>query len=143
MAEHPIDWYQEEFGEGSLSDIVSHQPGVLRAVDRKARTMGQHAEMLLARHRRKGHASIEVIRHPRFTPGTPDWYVIMKDPDPGGEDRSGGPLPGFRSAMSIEFGWNQITGFNGARLPAPIHHEGLHILGAVMVNHLIRYTGPR
>jgi len=115
-----IEWYGPERGKGSVGDIVSHLPGVKMACDVKARAMGRQAEAALMAHRRHGHAHVEVDRHPNPGGDTPDWYIYLRDRDPGGNVVGVWKNVMDRSAMSIEFGW--VTK-KGKRV------DGLHILG--------------
>lgn len=128
-------------GEGSVEDTVSHLAPVRKAVHKKALSMGMEAQAALAAHRRRGKAEVVVDRHPRFGEGTPDWYVILRDDDPGGDGRAGKNLED-RSAMSIEFGHIQRSRF-GKRLAVPHKVEGLHVLGNAMNRAIARYTGPQ
>lgn len=114
-----VEWYGPETGRGSLDDTVSHMPGVRRAVESGAKKIGRHAEMLLSAHHKTGASKIELEGAP---PRLLDWYVLLTDPDPGGEGK-GGKNKRDRSAMSIEFGWTDKDGE---------FHDGLHILGQAM-----------
>lgn len=125
-----IEWYGPNRGLNSVEDIVSHMPGVRMAVDVKARAMGREAEALLAMHFRTGSAHVDVARHPRPGARTPDWYIYLRDADPGGEGKPGNRRD--RSAMSIEFGWVRKDGRTVA---------GLHILGKVMGRNIQRGWG--
>lgn len=146
---HDIEWLTPEGapaarrGRKSVEDTVSHLGPVHAAVHRKASSMAFEAAAKLAAHRRKGNAYIELARHENASERTPDWYIYLRDVDPGG----GAGEYVFknrldRSAMSIEFGWTQTRAF-GKKLAAPIHHDGLHILGGVMERAINRYTGPQ
>jgi hypothetical protein len=141
-----IEWYYPEHGQipnGTINDIVSHLPGVEREVKLKANSMASEAWLQLMWHHKTGAAHIEVARHPKASARTPDWYVYMRDRDPGGEgigNATGNKRD--RSAMSIEFGWTQTHVF-GRKLKEPIHHDGLHILGSVMDRAAAKYKGPR
>jgi hypothetical protein len=136
-----INWYVPERGPGGLGDIVSHLPPVERAVQVAAVKIAIDATAALARHRDKGRAEIEIARHPNPGARTPDWYVYMKDMDPGGEGIAG-KNRFDRSAMSIEFGWTQTHAF-GKKLAEPVEHEGLHILQKAMNRAASRYRGAR
>lgn len=139
-----IEWYYPERGKGidaSISDIVTHFPGVEAAIKLKANSMASEAWLQLMWHRRTGSAKIEVARHPKAGGRTPDWYVYMRDADPGGEGKAG-KNKYDRSAMSIEFGWTQTHAF-GRKLAKPLHHDGLDILGSVMRRSAAKYRGPR
>jgi hypothetical protein len=144
MADHEIEWYYPEFGQipdGSINDIVSHIPGVKTAVHLKANSLASEAWMSLMWHHKTGAAHIEVGRHPKAGARSPDWYVYMRDRDPGGEGI--GNAKGNRrdrSAMSIEFGWDQTHVF-GRKLKKPIHHDGLNILGGVIARAAARHRG--
>lgn len=133
-----IDWYYPEYGKGldkSISDIVTHLPGVDQAIQFKAMGMAREASMALLAHRHKGRANITVGRHPNADARTMDWYVYLNDDDPGGEGIA--DLKGNihqRSAISIEFGWNTKS---GKRV------DGLHILGGVMKRAAGKYRGPK
>lgn len=142
-----IQWLQPngapapDRGKGSVEDTVSHLGKVTAAVHKKALSIGMDGEANLAAHHRKGNARVVVERHPRASANTPDWYVILKDADPGGKGR-GGKNKVDRSAMSIEFGWVQRKAF-GKKLKSPVPHKGLHILGDAMDRAITRYTGPQ
>lgn len=139
-----IDWYYPESGKGadkSLNDIVSHMPQVERAIQVAAVKLAIDATARLAAHRHKGRAEVEIARHPRAGARTMDWYVYLKDADPGGEGKAGKNRYD-RSAMSIEFGWTQTHAF-GRKLATPIEHEGLHILKGAMDRAARKYGGPR
>ena len=142
---HDIEWLQPNGapapvrGKGSVEDTVSHLGKVTSAVHKKAIAMGMDAEANLAAHHRKGNARVVVERHPRASADTPDWYIILKDADPGGNGIAG-KNKGDRSAMSIEFGWVQRKAF-GKKLKAPVPHKGLHILGDAMDRATARYGG--
>lgn len=144
MADHSIEWYVPEHGQfppESLNDIVSHLPGVKAAVYAKAVGLGREAAAALGKHHLTGSAQIEVSRHPKARARTPDWYVYLRDRDPGGKEsglKKGNKRD--RSAMSIEFGWDQTHVF-GRRLEKPIHHDGLHILGGVIARAAARHRG--
>lgn len=132
-----IEWYHKERGgrgpESSTGAVVSHLPGVKNALAEKARSMASSAWLSLAWHRQTGAARIEVEKHDL------DWYVVLKDADPGGEGIAGKNRMD-RSAMSIEFGWTQTHVF-GNKLEQPIRHPGLNILGGVMDRAARRYGG--
>jgi hypothetical protein len=131
-----IEWYFPERGKGidkSISDIVTHFPGVEREIRLKANSMASEAWVQLLWHHKSGAAKVEVGRHPNDTPRSPDWYVYLKDADPGGEGKAGRNKY-QRSAMSIEFGW---TTKKGTDVP------GLNILGSVMHRAAAKYGGPR
>ena len=140
---HEIEWKSPNgspspsSGRFSVEDTVSHLEGVRAAILGKAMGMGREASLGLAGHHRTGAARVSVGRHPRRGARTPDWYVYLKDADPGGEGRAGKNIAD-RSAMSIEFGWTQTHAF-GKKLAAPIHHPGLHILGWVFERAVSRY----
>lgn len=144
---HDIEWLTPsgapapKRGKDSVEDTVSHLEPVRTAVYRKALSLGRDAEMRLAGHHRTGKAHVTVERHPRPGARTPDWYVYLKDADPGGNGRAG-KNKADRSAMSIEFGWTQTHAF-GKRLKSPRKHEGLHILGGALERAINRYTGPQ
>lgn len=121
-----IEWYGPERGKGSVGDVVSHLPGVIDAVREKGRDMANDADLLLAAHRLRGHAEINLVT------GDVDTYIVLQDHIPSDEDSGG------NTAMSIEYGWTQRTGFRGEPLDAPIKHGGLHILGSVMKQHMRR-----
>lgn len=125
---HNIHWYVPERTKGSVEDIVSHMPEVRRAVAGQAMGMAREAAALLSVHVRTGRAHIDVEGAP---PHKLDWYVLLRDQDPGGEGKAGANKRD-RSAMSIEFGWTTKTGKEVA---------GLHILGAVMKRAARRYRG--
>lgn len=139
-----IEWYYPEFGQfpkESINDIVSHLPGVKAAVHGKAMGLGREAAAALGRHHKTGVAHIEVGRHPKARARTPDWYVYLRDRDPGGGgigNAKGNKRD--RSAMSIEFGWTQTHVF-GKKLAVPIHHDGLNILGGVIARAAARHRG--
>jgi hypothetical protein len=146
---HEITWLKPDGspapdrGKGSVEDTVSHLPKVKDAVHKKALTIGRDAHSKLAAHRRKGKAYIEVARHENASADTPDWYVYLKDEDPGGGDGEYVRKNRLdRSAMSIEFGWVQRKAF-GKKLAQPVRHEGLHILGGAMQRAINRYRGPQ
>lgn len=128
-----IHWYLPEHGRNGLNDLVSHMGGVRNAVQYEAWGLAREASMAMAAHRHRGRAHVEMGRHPNASPRTPDWYVYLRDADPGGEGIAG-KNKGDRSAMSIEFGW---TTKNGNEVP------GLHILGGVMKRAARKYRGPR
>jgi hypothetical protein len=144
---HEITWLQPsgapapDRGKGSVEDTVSHLTKVKDAVHKKALTIGRDAQAKLAGHRRKGNAHIEVGRHENASADTPDWYVYLKDEDPGGDVNGVWRNQADRSAMSIEYGWTQRKAF-GKKLKEPIRHEGLHILGGAMQRAVNRYRGP-
>jgi hypothetical protein len=129
-----IDWYVKEYGKNGLGDIVSHQPGVHDATLGAAMGMARVAAANLSAHHDKGHARIEVDRHPNHGKRTPDWYVYLTDTDPGGNVTGVWRNQMDRSAMSIEFGW---TTKKGKEVP------GLHILGGAMKRAVARYRGPK
>ena len=142
MADYPtvpdgtIDWYYPEYGkgkDGSIADIVTHQPGVHKVLQYKAMGMGREAAAALAAHRHRGNAQVEVAKHPNVSSRSPDWYVYLVDADPGGEGKAG-KNKFQRSAMSIEFGW---TTKKGTEVP------GLHILSGVMKRAARKYRGPK
>lgn len=142
--EHNIEWFYPERGTGidkSINDIVSHFPGVERAVRLKANSMASEAWIQLLWHNKTGAAHIAVGRHPGASARTPDWYVYMKDADPGGEGIAG-KNRWDRSAIGIEFGHVQTSRF-GVKLPKPVKVEGLHILANVMDRAARKYSGPR
>lgn len=118
-------------GPGSVEDTVSHLTAVKAAVYGQAVGLGREASMALLHHRHKGRAHIEVGRHPHAKLNSPDWYVYLRDADPGGEG-IGGENKFDRSAMSIEFGW---TAKNGR------HVDGLNILGGVIARAAARHRG--
>lgn len=124
-------------GRYSVEDTISHLDGVRAAIYGKALGMAREASLGLAAHHRTGAAKVTVSRHPKKGPRTPDWYVYLRDADPGGEGKAGENTID-RSAMSIEFGWTQTHVF-GKKLAAPIHHDGLHILGWVFERAVARY----
>jgi hypothetical protein len=131
-----VTWYYPEKGKGidkSLNDIVTHFPGVEREIRLKASSMASEAWIQLMWHRRTGGAEVAIDRHPRHDPRSPDWYVFLRDTDPGGEGKAGRNKH-ERSAMSIEFGW---TTKNGKEV------DGLNILGSVMARAAKKYRGPR
>jgi len=131
-----IEWFYPEKGKGvdkSISDIVTHFPGVEGAVHTAANSMASDAWATLMRHHRTGAAHIEVARHPRASARTPDLYVYLLDRDPGGNVKVWRNLMD-RSAMSIEFGW---TTKGGKEVP------GLNILGGAMARAAARYGGSR
>jgi hypothetical protein len=130
-------------GRDSVEDTVSHLGKVEAAVERKAESLKRDAEVHLLLHRRKGNAKVEIGRF-EPTPGerTPDWYVYMKDEDPGGINHTGAGDTIYRSVRSIEFGWIQTHAF-GRELDAPIPHKGLRILGGAMDRAVARYSGPQ
>jgi hypothetical protein len=145
-----IEWYYPESGKGvdkSINDIVTHFPKLDLAIHSKASSLAAQAQARLAAHHRSGAAKVEVDRHPRASARTPDWYVYLRDADPGGKWRNStgkgkaSNIPD-RSVMSIEFGWIQTHAF-GKKLPAPIPHDGLGILSGVMNRAAQRYSGPR
>jgi hypothetical protein len=136
--EHEIEWFGPDRGKGSVEDIVSHAGPTRAAVYGKAIGMGREASMNLARHRRTGAAHVTVGRHPHAGARTPDWYVYLKDADPGGAVKGVWRNQADRSAMSIEFGWTQTHVF-GEKLAEPIHHDGLHILGWVFERAVSQY----
>jgi len=125
-----IEWYGPDRGKGSVGDVVSHLPGVKMACDVKARSMGREAEALLMQHFRTGGAHVDVARHPNPGADTPDWYIYLRDADPGGEGKTSNRSD--RSAMSIEFGWVRKS---GRTVP------GLHILGKVMGRNIQKSWG--
>jgi hypothetical protein len=134
MGNHNIEWYYPESGQGvdkSINDIVSHQPGVDRAVKLKANSIASTAWVQLLWHHRTGGAHVEVARHPRARSRTPDWYVYLRDADPGGEGKAGKNRYD-RSAMSIEFGW---VSKKGKKV------EGLHVLRNAMEIAARKYRG--
>ena len=137
-----IEWLTPEgspaplTGRGSVEDTVSHLPEVKRAVQGKAEGMAREASLELLAHTKTGSAHIVVEGAP---PRQLDAWIILQDPDPGGEGKAG-KNKADRSAMSIEFGWTQTHVF-GKRLKKPIHHKGLHILGGVMKRAIRRYGG--
>ena len=141
MADGDIDWYVKERGKDGLGDIVSHMPEVERAVQVAAVKIAIDATARLAGHRDKGRAEVEIARHPNPGARTPDWYVYLKDADPGGEGKAGKNRYD-RSAMSIEFGWTQTHAF-GRKLAQPVEHEGLHILEGAMNRAARKYRGPK
>jgi hypothetical protein len=116
-----VEWYGPERGRNSVEDVVSHLPGVRAALAGKAMGMAREAAALLAVHHRKGQAYIDVVGAP---PRKLDWYIHLRDADPGGKGKAG-KNRADRSAMSIEFGWVTKSGK---------HVEGLHILGNVIRN---------
>lgn len=134
-----IEWYHKERGgrgpESSTGAVVSHLPGVKDALAKQARGMASSAWLSLSWHRQTGAARIEVEKHDL------DWYVVLKDADPGGEGIAGKNRTD-RSAMSIEFGWTQTHVF-GRKLDQPIHHPGLNILGGVMDRAARRHGGGK
>jgi len=134
---HDIEWYGPTSGRGSVEDVVSHLGPTRAAVYGKALGMGREASAALAGHRRTGAAHVTVGRHPHAGRRTPDWYVYLKDADPGGEGMAGKNRQD-RSAMSIEFGWTQTHAF-GRKLAEPRHHDGLHILGWAFERAVSRY----
>ena len=139
-----IDWYYPEHGKGidkSISDIVTHIPGVEKAVLQKATAMAAQAQAKLLAHHRTGSAKVTVDRHPKASGRTPDWYIYLRDVDPGGKGKAGKNRYD-RSAMSIEFGWTQTHAW-GRKLPKPIEHDGLGILSGVMNRAAQKYSGPR
>lgn len=145
-----IEWYYPTSGKGadkSINDIVTHFPKLELAIHSKASALAVEAHARLAFHHRTGAARVTVERHPRRGARTPDFYVYLQDADPGGKwHNSTGKgkasnIPD-RSVMSIEFGWTQTHAF-GKKLPAPIKHDGLGILSAVMHRAAQRYSGPR
>lgn len=142
---HDIEWKTPSGapaaprGRNSVEDTVSHLPEVRAAVLGMAMGLGREASAHLAAHHRTGAAHIDVGRHPHAGRRSPDWYVYLKDRDPGGEGRAG-KNKGDRSAMSIEFGWTQTHAF-GRKLHPPVHHDGLHILGGVMGRAASRHRG--
>jgi len=127
-------------GKGSVEDTVSHLDAVRSAVYGKALGLGREAAAALGQHHRTGAAHIEVGRHPNAGSSTPDWYVYLKDNDPGGAVFGVYKNQVDRSAMSIEFGWTQTHVF-GNKLKKPIPHKGLHILRGVMRRAASRYRG--
>lgn len=136
VADGDIEWFYPERGKGvdaSINDIISHIPGVERAVHEKANSMASEAWLQLLWHHRTGGAQIEVSQHPRASARTPDWYVYLRDADPGGEGKAGKNKMD-RSAMSIEFGWTSKKGKDV---------DGLNILGSVMARAARKYRGPR
>lgn len=145
-----IEWYYPQRGkivDGSFNDILSHFPKVEEAIQVAAIKLAIDAGAQLAKHHRSGSAEIQIARHPEAGARTMDWYVYLKDADPGGvwRDSTGKGTPGNipdRSAMSIEFGWIQTHAF-GKKLAAPVKHEGLHILKGAMDRAAGRYRGPR
>jgi hypothetical protein len=145
-----VEWYYPASGKGvdkSINDIVAHFPKVEEAVQVAAVKLAIDATARLAAHQKTGSAEIEIARHPKASDRTPDWYVYLRDVDPGGKwhDSTGkgsaGNIPD-RSAMSIEFGWIQTHAF-GKKLATPHKHEGLHILKGAMDRAAGRYRGPR
>lgn len=144
MADHIIEWTtptgapSPDDGENSVEETVSHTWATWRAVQTKARHMALEAHGKLAAHHRRGNAHIVVVGAP---PRKLDAWVVLQDPDPGGNGRAG-KNKGDRSAMSIEFGWTQTHAF-GKKMAHPVHHDGLDILGSVMRSAIARYTGPQ
>jgi hypothetical protein len=140
---HDIEWKSPNgspspsSGRFSVEDTVSHLDGVRAAIYGKALGMAREASLALSHHHRTGAAHVTVSRHPHAGARTPDWYVYLRDADPGGEGKAG-LNKADRSAMSIEFGWTQTHVF-GKRLAEPIHHDGLHILGWVFERAVSRY----
>ncbi len=145
--DHTITWLTpsgapaSDRGRNSVEDTVSHLDAVHAAVRRKADAMAREAQLGLLRHHRTGGARVEVARHPSPGARTPDWYVYLRDADPGGEGVAG-KNKRDRSAMSIEFGWTQTHAF-GKKMKKPVHHDGLNILGDVIDRAAARYTGPQ
>lgn len=141
---HEIEWLSPNgspspsSGRFSVEDTISHLEGVKAAILGKAMGMGREASLGLARHRRTGAAHVTVGRHAHAGGRSPDWYVYLKDADPGGAVKGVWRNQADRSAMSIEFGWTQTHAF-GKKLAAPIHHDGLHILGWVFERAVSRY----
>lgn len=83
-----IEWVKPEHGEGSVDDIVSHQPEVIDALKTHAHAMAVTAEFILdtsAKHR-TGAAKIDVQQEKL------DYYVYLHDPE------------NKRGALSIEEG---------------------------------------
>jgi hypothetical protein len=139
-----IEWYFPESGKGvdkSINDIVSHMPQVERAIQVAAVKIAIDATARLSAHRHKGKAEVEIARHPNASERTMDWYVYLRDADPGGEGKAG-KNKYDRSAMSIEFGWTQTHAF-GRKLAKPIDHPGLNILSDAMNRAASKYRGPR
>lgn len=140
---HEIEWKtpsgapSPSSGRFSVEDTVSHLDATRAAVYGKALGLAREASAKLAGHHRTGAAQVTVSRHPKKGPRTPDWYVFLRDADPGGEGKAGKNKID-RSAMSIEFGWTQTHAF-GKKLKAPIHHDGLHILGWAFERAVSRY----
>ena len=141
MSDHPIEWLTPEGapapdrGKKSVESTVSHLDAVKGAVYGKALGMAREASANLRGHRLQGHARVEVDRHPRYSADTPDWYIYLRDEDPGGEGKGGGNMTD-RSAMSIEFGW-----MPKGRKKGKGKVKGLHILGNVMNRAARRYRG--
>jgi hypothetical protein len=72
-----IDWILKPNGPGQMGDVISHQPGVIRAVNRTAHELAAIAKGNLEAHRSEsdewGHAYIDVTR------GDVDSFVNLKD----------------------------------------------------------------
>jgi hypothetical protein len=81
-----IDWILKPNGPGQMGDVVSHQAGVIRAVQHTAQKHAAVARGLLLAHRAEGHSRITVTR------GDVDAFVNLND------ER------GERAAAAIEFG---------------------------------------
>lgn len=135
MTDGNITWYVKESGKGnSLNDIVSHLPGVHNATLGAAMGIARVASANLSAHHHRGHARIEVDRHPNASARTPDWYVYLTDADPGGSVKGVWRNQMDRSAMAIEFGWTTKKG---------TEVKGLNILGGAMNRAAARYRGPK
>lgn len=143
MATGDIEWLTPQGapaplrGTGSVEDTVSHLEEVKRAIRGKAEGMGREASLALLAHHKTGAAEIVVTEAP---PRKLDATIELRDPDPGGKNRSGKRNVADRSAMSIEFGWTQTHAF-GKKLAHPVHHQGLHILYRVMRANIRSYGG--
>lgn len=130
MADVEFEWYENygaDRGKGSIGDLVSHMPGVRIELRVTATKIYMAAQIELAVHHKHANGAKITMTSPPIH--KLDFYVWLKDMDPGGEGRETNRQD--RSAMSIEFGWTQTHAY-GKKLKRKRKHDGLHILGKAM-----------
>ena len=91
-----LGFYQREFGDGQLSDIVSHTVPVVNALRKYSTVIADKAESNLMVHRDTGESSIKTLHYPQTDL---DSYVYLHDTDNRSADDK---KNGKRSAAGIE-----------------------------------------